>query len=311
MKHTRADEPARPAATVVLLRDGPDGCEVLLIRRHGGSGFMPGATVFPGGKVEPEDARATALGSMGPFADVDAQRAHAYGVAAVRELHEEAHVLLALDGQGRAPHADAVRQFDSAIEARRSGRRLAAADWHACLAEFGWTVDLRGLACFAHWLTPQVEPRRFDTLFFAATLPSGQEAALDVHETTDLRWMSPAAALADHAAGGPTLLPPPTAHTLDRLAHLARVGLHGAEAVRERLDAEGPTPRLQPHFDPSSADGPAIALPWDPLAPGAAAFVAEHGPHLRRMTGVADLQGEAARRDRYVLHSGRFCRVSG
>jgi 8-oxo-dGTP pyrophosphatase MutT (NUDIX family) len=246
---------------VVLLRDGAGGLDVFLVRRHGQSGFMAGATVFPGGKVDAEDALAAVHGRN---ADACAQalqwpdpvQALAWFVAAVRELHEESHVLLARDADGRIATPEQVAQLDGRLDAVREGHRLQAAHWHAALRDLGLAPALDLLVPFARWVTPVAEPRRFDTCFFAAALPAGQTAALDRHETTDAQWMTPTAALHDHAAGGPTLLPPPTQHTLRFLSQLP-------VRTKETLLALAAGPQLptyEPVFEALSPEGPRIRL---------------------------------------------------
>jgi 8-oxo-dGTP pyrophosphatase MutT (NUDIX family) len=288
----------RPAATVVLLREGDPGPEVFLLRRHGASGFMAGATVFPGGKVDVDDRLAPASGLDAQkcaqlLGIVDPDEARAFFVAAIRELHEESHVLLARDAQGNLPAAEAVAAIDRDLEALRTGHRLATRDWHAVVRAAGLTPALELLVPFAHWVTPRAEPRRFDTYFFVASHPPQQQAALDPHEATDARWLSPHAALHDHASGGEVLLPPPTLHTLDRLAQ-------ASTSVAQILNAWGQIgvgPRIEPWFQPDSPDGPVIVLPEDPLHPDGEAWRAE--------------QGVAPRIHRFVLKAGRFTQVRG
>lgn len=292
------------AATVVLLRDGDAGLEALLVRRHHKSGFMPGATVFPGGKIDREDQDATALGRLPSLPGLSREQARAVLVAAVRELHEEAHVLLAVDARGEGVALADVRAFSQELDAKRQGHRLAAADWHAALRARSWRIDLRGLAVFAHWLTPEVEPRRFDTWFVAAALPAGQAPALDPHETTDLQWFSPAEALARHRAGGEVLLPPPTWHTLQRLQRWRR-----ADEACAALGEQGPGPLIMPRFVAEGPDAPANLLPWDPLDPEHPAWLAEHAAALAVQRGVAPAQLPCV--DRFLLRGGRFSRHTG
>lgn len=301
-----AATPVLPAATVVVLRDSAQGAEALLVQRHGQSPFMPGATVFPGGKIDADDSAAETASQAAELPGFEAATAVAARVAAIRELHEEAHVLLARDAEGRVPHADRVATLDSTIEGLRQGRRLRSADWHKALRALGLRADPAAVVAFAHWLTPAAEPRRFDTVFFAAQLPPHQRASLDRHETTALRWMAPATALAAHASGGDVLLPPPTLHTLQRLAALAQ--RHGdAAGIVDALAREGMGPRIQPHFTLEAGGGPTIVLPWDPLHPERETFCRLHGQTLAQMTAVTP-SGDTAR-DRFVLHSGRFDRV--
>lgn len=293
--------PILPASTAVLLRDAGADLEVLLVRRHGQSGFMPGATVFPGGKIDREDQDATALGRLPGLPGLSREEARAVLVAAVRELHEEAHVLLAVDARGEGVTLEEVRAFSAEIDTKRQGHRLASADWHAAFRRRSWRIDLRGLAVFAHWLTPPSEPRRFDTWFVAAQLPQGQAAALDPHETTDLQWLRPADALQAHLAGGAVLLPPPTWHTLQRLQLWSQ-----AEVACSALRDQGPGPRIMPEFLTQGPDAPVNVLPWDPLSPGHLAWIEAHGAVLAGQHGVAPERLPCV--DRFLLRDGRFSR---
>ena len=285
----------RQAATVVLLRDSVDGMQVLLVRRHGQSSFMPDATVFPGGKVDPEDAAAAWAGPEPAVAGLAGADARAFLVAAARELHEEAHVLLAVDGAGCAVDPNQVNEFTLEVESARRDHRLPSAHWHRSLRARDWHIDGRALAIFAHWLTPEAEPRRFDTYFAVALLPAGQRATLDPHETTELTWISPASALVEHRDAGSMLLPPPTQHTLQRLTHWSQ-----SERAWAQLLLEGPGPLILPWYDPSE---PASVMPWDPGHPDCGAWLARHGHTVPRMTGVAPSQLPC--RDRFVVQIGK------
>ncbi len=290
--------PVRNAATVVLLRDTAHGPETFLVRRHGQSGFMAGATVFPGGKLDDADVAAQTSGltpqqcgeRLG-LADADlAWRIH---IAAVRELHEEAHVLLARDAHGRVVDGAAVAAIDLALEGAREGHQLPADKWHAAVQAAGLTLALELLTPFAHWLTPRAEPRRFDTWFFAAVQPAGQQAALDPHESSDAFWRTARAALDEHDAGGAILLPPPTLLTMLQMAELPTA----AAAVITGLAQDGVGPCVEPHFAVDTPDGPAIILPADVGHPEHAAWHAQ--------TGVS------AQRSRFLLRNGRFTFVRG
>ena len=290
-------QPIRNAATVVLLHDSPTGPEVFLVRRHGQSGFMAGATVFPGGKLDEADAVAQTSGRTPEqcaqaLAIADAELAWRIHVAAVRELHEEAHVLLARDAQGRAADGQVVAAIDSALDGAREGHQLPAEKWHAAVQQAGLTLALDWLAPFARWLTPRVEPRRFDTWFFAAVQPHGQAAALDPHEASDAFWRTAHAALAEHAAGGAILLPPPTQHTLQRMAELVESPSTDAAAIIAGLAQGGVGPCVEPHFEMATTDGPAILLPED----------VDHPEH----DAWRALTGQVAPRSRFVLRDGRF-----
>ena len=177
----------RPAATVMLLRDGPTGLEVFMTVRHAGMDFMPGALVFPGGGVDAADA-AVAGGEAG-----------AARVAAVREVFEECGILLAR-GAGRADPFDEaeVAPFRARYAADAGDRRERFA--RMVLRE-GLVLATGDLVPFARWVTPPVRPKRFDTHFFLAACPPAQTALHDGAEAVDSLWTSPAAALAGHAAG--------------------------------------------------------------------------------------------------------------
>ena len=286
----------RLAATVVLLRDGAQGVETFLMRRHGQSGFMAGATVFPGGKLDDADAVArtsglTPEGCAERLEVSDAAMAWRVHVAAIRELHEEAHVLLARDAAGRGVDAATVAALEARLAGARQGHHLPAQLWHAAVAELGLTLALDALSPFANWLTPRAEPRRFDTWFFVAEQPAGQVAQLDLHEASDAFWLTPQAALTDHDAVSAILLPPPTLHTLLRMAALPQTA---ADIVRG-LTAAGIGACVEPHFAVATAEGPAILLPEDP----------EHPEHASwRQSG-----GSVALRSRFLLTDGRFAFV--
>ena len=285
--------PVRSAATVVLLRDGVAAPETFLVRRHGQSGFMAGATVFPGGKLDDADVAAQTQGLTPEqcaerLGLADPQQAWRIHVAAVRELHEEAHVLLARDAQGRLATGEVVAAVEAELHDARDGHQLPANKWHEAVQKAGLTLALDVLTPFAHWLTPRAEPRRFDTWFFAAMQPQGQAAALDLHEASDAFWRTAQQALSEHDAGGAILLPPPTLHTLLRMATLGP----DAQGVIAGLAQDGVGPCIEPHFDVASVDGPAIILPEDVGHPEHAAWLA--------------LTGQGRPRSRFLLTDGRF-----
>ena len=210
--------PPRPAATVIMLRDGVGGLEVFLIKRHGLSDVLGGAYVFPGGKVDRLDAELdldahldqplhelhTALNEP----DIDALTAAGLYVAAVREAFEESGILFA---QG-ATHAHAAR----ATQLLREGQAFA-----AVLAQMQLRLQTRSLAPWSRWITPtqpSLTSKRFDTRFFVAAAPTGQIARHDNHEATDSVWLGPRAALEQYRDGHIMLAPP----QIMTLAHLTR-----------------------------------------------------------------------------------------
>lgn len=239
-----------PAATVVLLRAGRWGgtLNILLLRRTRSAGFVPGAYVFPGGRVDAEDAAPALLARVqGLSPERAAARlelpdgeppAIAYYVAAVREAFEETGILIAVDTNGEpAPCAagnPAVAQLRRALLA---GERSFTEVLHG--------LDLRiaghALEYIAHWITPEGEPRRYDTRFFAAAVPGDREVSLHRPELVDAVWCSPAEALERHRRGELPMIFP----TLRTLESVARYG-SPQEVLAAFRDVRIPTvrPRL-------------------------------------------------------------------
>ena len=248
----------RPAATVVLLRESPGGPEVLLLRRHRRSGFAADAWVFPGGVVDDADRRpelAERLEGPSPAGWAarlgvdDPAEALSYVAAALREAFEETGILLARwDGVGDR-HADAKASLDVARRALLGG----VVDLHGVAVGNGVRLSGGDLLYVAHWITPEPEPRRYDTRFFVARVPAGTECAVHEGEMTDARWMAPAAAVEAFRAGELKMLPP-TVHTLRRLAEFPSLD----EAWEALRDAPVPAilPRMRRH-----PEGVAIEVP--------------------------------------------------
>ena len=204
------DPPAVPkdAATVMLVRDTAAGMEVFLQRRVSGMAFAGGMTVFPGGGVDQRDVDAT-VAWHGPDPDWWAHRfgcspalARALVCAAVRETFEESGVLLAGSADGSVV-ADA-RPYHAA-RAALVAREVSFAGF---LADAGLVLRADLLRPWANWVTPAPEPRRFDTRFFLAALPSGQHADGETTEADRTAWQRPAAALDDWRRGECALMPP-------------------------------------------------------------------------------------------------------
>ncbi|QFZ23961.1 NUDIX hydrolase [Saccharothrix syringae] len=212
----------RDAATVVLVRDGAAGVEAFLLRRVAGMAFAGGMTVFPGGGVDPRDAD-TSVAWAGPPPDWWASKftctshlARALVCAAVRETFEESGVLLA----GPSPDsvvADTAGYADA--RAALVARELSLAQF---LASAGLVLRADLLRPWGNWVTPEEEPRRYDTRFFVAVLPEGQRADGMTSEASGSQWQRPVDALADWKAGKHALLPP-TWVTLADLADLNSV----------------------------------------------------------------------------------------
>ena len=191
---------ARPAATVLLVRDGANGLEVFMVVRHHKIDFASGALVFPGGSVDPGDyanAAHPALSSANAGLD---ERGRALRVAAIRETFEECGVLLA-----RPRGADALIDGErcAAIGAQAKGRSFA-----ELIAAEDLSLALDALTPFAHWITPPIMPKRFDTHFYIAAAPRDQLARHDGEELVDSTWINPLRALAEADAGTFTMVLP-------------------------------------------------------------------------------------------------------
>jgi 8-oxo-dGTP pyrophosphatase MutT (NUDIX family) len=196
--------PARPSASVILVRDGETGLETFMVRRHARSRVAPSAYVFPGGAVRDDDRGFAAadrdeLGStLSGRADeaVPGPAAVALYVSAVRELFEEAGVLLARDS---AAELVAVGDADLLLRERLAATRLALQASRLALADVlaahNWQPAFDRLVPFSHWVTPAVLAARFDTRFFVAEMPPGQAALHCTIETSDGLWISPSAIL--------------------------------------------------------------------------------------------------------------------
>lgn len=253
----------RPAATVLTLRDGVEGYEILMLRRNLNSDFVGGAYVFPGGAVDANDAgpevRALTIGLDDELASrrLGLDRGGlAYYVACLRELFEEAGLLVACDDQGEQFHSD-----DEDLRARMAEYRRAVNDGSLrfidMLEREGLRLDFRGLAYVAHWVTPVGPPRRYDTRFFAVLAPAGQIAAHDANETVADKWVRPIEALAQHERGELEMIRP-TIRNLEAIAHLA-----GANEVLAYANAQAAIPRIEPHI--ITRDGVShIVLPGEP-----------------------------------------------
>ena len=264
---------ARPAATLVLLRDGDAGLEVFMLRRTLSAAFASGMYVFPGGRVDDADHAeelevicdglddATASGIL----QID-HGGLAYWVAAIRECFEEAGVLLAAQSAGRAGAGDVVRFDDDDVIARFEGSRRAVHSGDLSLAALCAQEDLvlttDVIHYVSHWITPVGEARRFDTRFFVARAPQAQDPLHDDHETIESLWVRPSEAI-DRFHAGELGMFPPTLANLEFLAPFATAD----EALAAAADV-GPPPTILPKLR-ISPDGKVegIALPSDPDYP--------------------------------------------
>jgi 8-oxo-dGTP pyrophosphatase MutT (NUDIX family) len=190
--------PALPSATILLVRDGGDGLEVFMVQRHHRIDFATGAMVFPGGKVDPDDAD-PALDARLAGADGHDATERSLREAAIRETFEESGVLLARP-RGERALIDATR-----LRAIEDAHRDALNDGRRTMSEIARDEDLELagdlLVPFAHWITPSFMPKRFDTHFFLAEAPPDHVAIHDGGESVDSVWTRPADAVAEEEAG--------------------------------------------------------------------------------------------------------------
>jgi 8-oxo-dGTP pyrophosphatase MutT (NUDIX family) len=254
------DVPLRPAATVMLVRDTDGGgVEVFMVRRTTAAAFAGGLYVFPGGRVDDGDGAPEVATFVDGLDDRSASAALgiaagglAYWVAAIRECFEEAGLLLArVNGDGVVPATSAAE-------------RSAVHDGELSMVELCRRHDVRldagALRYVSHWVTPAGETsRRFDTRFFLAAAPDGQDGRHDDTELDDSRWVVPADALAA-ADRGDLVLMHPTVANLQFIEGCASV----ADALA-LADAAGAPSRIEPRIR-RGADGKiaGIVLPDDP-----------------------------------------------
>jgi 8-oxo-dGTP pyrophosphatase MutT (NUDIX family) len=240
------------------------GLQIFMVRRHTGTAFMPGADVFPGGRVDEGDREAPndswcdgAAQAAAHLDDVHESDAVAYHVAAVRELFEEAGILLARDRLGEFVRLD---DADRQVRFRRHRHDVhsVARSLREVVESEGLRVALDALVPFAHWLTPPIDVRRFDTRFFVARMPSGQTPAHDDTETTHSAWVTPADAL-DRCRRGETSLPVPTWTALRELEAFATVDHVLAWAGGRQIH------RREPQFV-QRGTRKWLVLPGDPLS---------------------------------------------
>jgi 8-oxo-dGTP pyrophosphatase MutT (NUDIX family) len=253
------------AATILLVRDGASGLEVFMVQRHHKIDFATGAMVFPGGKIEASDAdprlRERCAGAAGLDADALAVR-----VGAIRETFEECGVLLARPfgskpGSGRLVDAARLRTIEERHRERLNTDEIGLVD--VVLAE-----DLE-LACdllvpYAHWVTPEMVPKRFDTYFFLVAAPPDHVALHDGGESVDSVWTSAQNALAEAESGRRTIIFP-TLMNLNLLGLANDVADALAQTRARPLVTVRPALRRTPDGKPELAIPPEAGYP--PLPP--------------------------------------------
>ena len=238
-------------------------------RRRASLQFMGGLWVFPGGAVDAADSSAAALGRI-PATDAGRCRAlHAYEsgaelpggralalrVAACRETFEEAGLLLARDAGGAHCAPDRLARL---VEQRATVLHRAESFAELLEAE-NLYLEIGALVYWSHWITPSIEPRRYDTRFFAIATPPGQTVCEDDGESSERGWFRPSDALEAYSRGE-MLFAPPTQATLEELAD--RYAARGTVAALLAGEADRPTPPVLPKLVPEAGAVRAV-LPWD------------------------------------------------
>ncbi|RPF41374.1 hypothetical protein EDD96_5172 [Streptomyces sp. Ag109_G2-6] len=248
--------PAEPrrAATVMLLRDTPAGPAVHMLRRRSSMAFAGGAYAYPGGGVDPRDEDHR-IGWAGPDQEqwaarlgTDAATAQAIVCGAVRETFEEAGVLLA----GKTPDTVVGDTTGDDWEADRQalvGRELSFAEF---LDRRGLLLRSDLLGAWARWITPEFEPRRYDTWFFVAALPEGQRTRNASTEADRTVWIRPQDAAAGYDAGELLMMPP----TISTLRSLEPYG-----AAADALAASG-AQDLTPVLAEATLEDGVVVLSW-------------------------------------------------
>ncbi len=255
LNRTVIDTPPRDAATVVMLRDAPGGLEVFLVRRHGNSEVLGGAYVFPGGKIDADDAAlvprldqpVAALHAALGEPDTAAELAARCYVAALREAFEESGVLYA--------HGASAAQVAQATALLRAGHGFA-----DVLTTMNLRLDTHSVQPWSRWVTPKmasVSSKRFDTRFFVAAVPAQQTAGHDDHEVTESVWLPPRAALEQYRDGRIDLAPP----QIMSLAHLAR---HASVAGVLAEAHSRPPARVEPEPYDDAQGTRILCYPGDP-----------------------------------------------
>jgi len=213
-----------PSTTVLLVRDGDEGLEVLMVVRHARS-YFPSAMVFPGGVIDPEDGEEAWLDHANGAEGLDAQE-RARRVAGFRELYEETGVLL-VDAPAHPAETSGETPFLEVV--RRSGGKL----------------DLTAMTPFAHWVTPEMSPKRFDTYFRLCWQTTEMTAVSDGRETVAVEWLRPAEALALGASRARNLLFP-TKCQLELLEQTSTVAAAIEAARARRIVPVSPTLEQRP-----------------------------------------------------------------
>jgi 8-oxo-dGTP pyrophosphatase MutT (NUDIX family) len=214
----KKEVPIVPAATVLICRDSADGLEVFMVVRHHKIDFASGALVFPGGKVEPEDGDSGFVDFVSG-AEALSEEERAFEVGAIRESFEECGVLLAREkDSGAFVSGERLASFDHYRDALNNGHR----GLLAMVRKENLALATEDMHPFAHWVTPDMMPKRFDTRFYITRAPEGQLAAHDGSESVDSVWITPQRVLKEADEGKWTVIFP-TRCNLEMLAEASSV----------------------------------------------------------------------------------------
>jgi 8-oxo-dGTP pyrophosphatase MutT (NUDIX family) len=256
--HTRSANKIRPAATVVLLRDRRNLLQVYLLRRSSRSSFFPGSYVFPGGVLDAFDLDVEFWKRHVCIyyqqierrfgGGLSAEDAVAYCLGAIRETFEEAGLLIGVNSQSAGL---------TELKAGQQGGRLPRGWLREWAQSATICLDLGQLSRWAHWITPEGMPQRFDTRFFMALQPVDQSCAPDRKEMDDGLWVTPSEALSANLSGR-IPLSPPTLVTLQQLLTCPSTRVL-KDQWETRPWGQTTAPRLNP-----CVHGPLLLEPWDP-----------------------------------------------
>jgi len=292
----------RKAMTLILIRDqGSTGFEVFLLKRHAQNVFMGGSFVYPGGKLDKEDSTEEILARSRGVAEDEARQilgdddpenvSIAYWIAGIRELFEEAGILLAYNKKNQLfsiDNEDVRQRFVCYRNSLQKGEK----SFLQIITEEDLALALDQCFYYAHWITPEARNVRFDTRFFIArTIPS-QEASPDEKETIEGVWVTPAEALQRNLEGT-IALSPPTLKTLEDLSRFS--------SIHDLLDAipEREKPPILPILLNPMANE-VLIFPWDPE------YADFQSGRLRQPTSHGSPSGPFDNSTRLVLKDGRW-----
>ncbi len=251
-----------PAATILLIRDGENGLEVFMVQRHHRIDFASSALVFPGGRVDQHDHTAE-LRDVCIHWEKDGAATLPWRAAAIREAFEETGILLARDKNKpedfiSGDHAFSLWDFRKKVEDRQP-------PFAKFLRQHDLEADCASLVFYAHWITPEMMPKRFDTHFFIAAAPEGQAGLHDGREMVDSIWLRPKDAIRDGEEGRRQVIFP-TRMNLAMIADCENVAQAMEEArarkivtVLPKVDRSGAEPML---IIPDEAGYPVSSEPF-------------------------------------------------